>query len=58
MSTLTLSGNRLVGSPLNGILSIQHHPSNRLTSASFTPPPRKSLLDKIVEFLRSKGNPL
>nr|WP_195761689.1 hypothetical protein [Pantoea sp. 201603H] len=36
---------------------IERHPSNILTSASFTPPPRKSLLDKIVDFLRAEGRP-
>ncbi|CNL10100.1 hypothetical protein [Yersinia frederiksenii] len=57
MSTLTLSGNRLIGSPLDGILSIQHHPSNRLTSASFTPPPRKGIWEKIIEALTRRIEP-
>lgn len=38
-----------------GYIERQH--SNILTSASFTPPPRKSWLDKLVEFLRSEGKP-
>lgn len=57
MSTLTLSGNRLIGSPLNGLLSIQHHPSNRLTSASFTPPPRKGIWERIIEALTRRIEP-
>lgn len=30
---------------------IERHPSHILTSASFTPPPRKSLWQMLVEFL-------
>ncbi|WP_186368168.1 hypothetical protein [Yersinia hibernica] len=52
------AGQTALGCPTNYLTKIQHSPAYRLTSASFTPPPRKSLLDKIVEFLRSKGNPL
>lgn len=36
---------------------IERHPSNIVTSASFTPPPRKSLLERLVEFLKSEGRP-
>ncbi|MFP1868641.1 hypothetical protein [Lonsdalea quercina] len=36
---------------------IQFHHSNVLSSASFTPPPRKSLLQIIIEFLSQKGEP-
>ncbi|CAM3674827.1 MULTISPECIES: hypothetical protein [Yersinia] len=57
MSTLTLSGNRLVGGPLSGILSIQHHPSNRLTSASFTPPPKKGFLERLIEAINRRLEP-
>lgn len=52
------AGQTALGCSTNYLTKIQHSPTYRLTSASFTPPPRKSLLDKIVEFLRSKGNPL
>lgn len=52
------AGQTASGCSINYLTKIQHLPAYRLTSASFTPPPHKSLLDKIVEFLRSKGNPL
>ncbi|EPB8107321.1 hypothetical protein ACRSR6_003758 [Yersinia enterocolitica] len=52
------AGQTASGCSTNYLTKIQHAPAYRLTSDSFTPPPRKSLLDKIVEFLRSKGNPL
>lgn len=48
---------RVGGSSFNAFGYIERHPSNILTSASFTPPPRKSWLDKLVEFLRSEGKP-
>ncbi|MFQ6282026.1 hypothetical protein [Yersinia enterocolitica] len=53
-----IAGYPASGCSTNYLTKIQHAPAYRLTSASFTPPPRKSLLDKIVEFLRTKGNPL
>ncbi|MCW6523045.1 hypothetical protein NFB71_09085 [Yersinia ruckeri] len=52
------AGQTASGCSTNYLTKIQHQPAYRLTSASFTPTPRKSLLDKIVEFLRTKGNPL
>ncbi|CNL34352.1 hypothetical protein [Yersinia vastinensis] len=55
---LAFAGQTASGCSTNYLTKIQHSPAYRLTSASFTPPPRKSLLDKIVEFLRAKGNPL
>lgn len=36
---------------------IEHHPSNILTSASFNPPPEKSFLEKLVEFLNRSIQP-
>jgi len=45
------------GRPFHAINSIQFHPANILTSASFTPPPRKSLLQRLVEFLNRSVNP-
>ena len=48
---------RVGGSSFHAINSIQFHQSNILTSASFTPPPRKSWLDKLVEFLKSEAKP-
>ncbi len=48
---------RVGGSSFHAINSIQFNPSNILTSASFTPPPRKSLWQRLVEFLnRSIGH--
>lgn len=41
---LTITGDAVVARPFRPINSIQFHPSNILTSASFTPPLRKSLL--------------
>lgn len=53
-----IAGDAVVASPyFDAFKSIQFHPKNILTSASFTPPPRKSWLDKLVEFLRSEGKP-
>ncbi|MCE9882437.1 MULTISPECIES: hypothetical protein [Hafniaceae] len=54
---LALAGQSASGCSTNYLLKIQHHPSNRLTSASFTPPPRKSWLDKLVDMLRQEGRP-
>lgn len=48
---------RVGGSSFNAFGYIERHPSNIVTSASFTPPPRKSLLERLVEFLRSEGRP-
>ncbi len=56
MPTYAMAG-AACGRPFHAINSIQFHRSNILTSASFTPPPRKSWLDKLVEFLRSEGRP-
>lgn len=36
---------------------IERQPSNILTSSSFTPPPRKSWLQKLWEMLCSEGRP-
>lgn len=48
---------RVGGSSFNAFGYIERHPSNIITSASFTPPPRKSWLDKLVEFLKAEGRP-
>lgn len=48
---------RVGGSSFNAFGYIERHPSNIVTSASFTPPPRKSWLDKLVEFLKAEGRP-
>lgn len=54
---LALAHGAACGRPFHAINSIQFHPANILTSASFTPPPRKSWLDKLIEFLRSEVKP-
>lgn len=54
----SIAGASCMGRPFDAFKSIQHHPSNCLTSASFTPQPRKSWLDRLVDFLRTQGNPL
>jgi len=41
--------------PFHPINTIQYHRSNILTSASFTPPPRKSWLQRLWESLRLEG---
>ena len=41
----------------NAFSYIERHPSNILNSANFTPPPKKSWLDKLVDFLRQEGQP-
>jgi hypothetical protein len=57
MQLATAGATRVGGSNFDAFKSIQFHPKHILTSASFTPPPRKSWLDKLVEFLRSEGKP-
>jgi len=53
----TAHGAACVRPSFNAFGYIERHPSNIVTSASFTPPPRKSLLEKLVEFLKSEGRP-
>jgi len=48
---------RVGGSSFNAFGYIERHPSNIVNSASFTPPPHKSLLERLVEFLKSEGRP-
>lgn len=55
--TLTITGGAVVARPFHPINSIQFHPSNILTSASFTPPPRKSFLQRLVELLNRSIQP-
>ncbi|NUU68166.1 hypothetical protein HQN64_18950 [Enterobacteriaceae bacterium BIT-l23] len=50
------AGATVPGGSVNYIKFMQHHPSFRVSSASFVPPPRwKSLLQKLVEFLTQEG---
>lgn len=47
-----------LGCPVfDAIKSIEFHKSNILTGADFAPPPHKSWLDRLVDFLRSEGRP-
>lgn len=57
MMTLSIAGQSASGCSTNYLLKMQHHVSNRLTSASFTPPPKKSWLDKLVDILRQEARP-
>lgn len=57
MQLATAGAARVGGPSFDAFKSIQFHPANILTSASFTPPPRKSWLDKLIEFLRSEVKP-
>lgn len=52
-----IAGAASVRPEFNAFSYIERHPSNILTSASFTPPPKKSWLDKLVDFLRQEGQP-
>lgn len=55
---LAIAGGTAMGATTtNHLLRMQHHKENILTSASFTPPPRKSWLDKLVDMLRQEGRP-
>lgn len=55
---LAIAGGTVMGATTtNHLLGMQHHKENILTSASFTPPPRKSWLDKLVDMLRQEGRP-
>lgn len=55
--TLIIPGDAVVARPFHPINSIQFHPANVVTSASFTPPPRKSLLQRLVEFINRNIQP-
>ncbi|WLS77392.1 hypothetical protein Q3V30_12945 [Erwinia pyri] len=58
MQQLAIAGaTRVGGSSFDAFKSIQFHHSNILTSASFTPPPRKSWLQKLWETLCAEGRP-
>ena len=46
-----IAGGSVVGRPFDAFKSIQFHPSNILTSASFNPPPHKTLWQRFVEFI-------
>jgi len=52
-----IAGQSGMGCSNNFLVKMQHHKSNILTSASFTPPPRKSWLDKLIDILRTEGRP-
>ena len=55
---LSIAGaTRMGGSNFDAFKSIQFHPANILTSASFTPPPHKSLWQRLVEFLSRRVQP-
>lgn len=48
---------RVGGSEFNAFGYIERHPSHILTSSSFTPPPRKSWLQRLWEILSIEGRP-
>ncbi|MFT2798810.1 hypothetical protein [Serratia sp. N21D137] len=56
-----IAGQSGMGCSINYLLKLQHHRSNILTSASFTPPPKKSWLqkqfEKLIEMLTQEGRP-
>jgi hypothetical protein len=54
---LAIAGQSASGCSTNYLLKMQHHPAHRLTSASFTPPPKKSWLDKLIDILRQDARP-
>lgn len=58
MPTYALAGAASGCPAFDAIKSIEFHRSNILTGADFAQPPHKSLLQKLVDFLRSKGHPL
>ncbi|CAJ0996443.1 hypothetical protein SODG_007504 [Sodalis praecaptivus] len=43
--------------PFDPVLSIQHHQSNKLTGKKVMTSDKKSLLDRLIDFLRSPGRP-
>ena len=57
MPTYAMAGAACGRPNFNAFGYIEHHRSNILTSASFTPPPRKSLWQILVEFLCKKVQP-
>lgn len=52
-----IAGDAVVARPFHPINSIQFHHSNNLSGASFTPPPRKSWLQRLWEILSIEGRP-
>lgn len=57
MQFATAGAARVGGPNFDAFKSIQFHRSNILTSASFTPPPRKSWLQRLWEILKAEGRP-
>jgi hypothetical protein len=57
MQLATAGAARVGGPTFDAFKSIQFHRSNILTSASFTPPPRKSWLQRLWEILKAEGRP-
>ncbi|MFM1381341.1 hypothetical protein WFO61_22310 [Yersinia enterocolitica] len=51
------AGQTASGCSTNYLTKIQHPPAYRLTSASFTPPPRKGIWEKIIEALTRRIEP-
>ncbi|PPE64203.1 hypothetical protein F152LOC_00993 [Pectobacterium brasiliense] len=58
MQRLAFAGLPVAGSPkFDAIKSIEFSAKNILTSASFTPPPRKTIIQIIIEFLNRRIQP-
>ncbi|CFQ96681.1 hypothetical protein [Yersinia frederiksenii] len=52
-----IAGYPASGCSTNYLTKIQHLPAYRRTSASFTPPPRKGIWEKIIEALTRRIEP-
>lgn len=57
MQLATAGAARMGGPSFDAFKSIQFHPSNILTGASFTPPPHKTLWQRLIEFLSRRMQP-
>jgi len=57
MQLATAGAARVGGPSFDAFKSIEFHPKNILTSDSFFPPPRKSFLQRLVEFLNRSMQP-
>ncbi|WP_212408563.1 hypothetical protein [Erwinia sp. E602] len=57
MQLATAGAARVGGSGFDAFKSIQFHPANILTGASFSPPPPKSPWQRLIEFLNRRIQP-
>lgn len=57
MPTYAMAGAASGCPAFDAFKSVEFSRRNILTGADFSPPPHKSWLDRLVDFLRTKGQP-